>query len=277
MPAASRSRTSSYRFWWAEPARWCAPARRRRRPRGCRALTASTSISRSVTPRYSSSRSGTCSRSLDQRLRVGPSVRLDEPDDDVDALAAQLVRVLEHPVALADARRGADVQTEPRASLFLDAREYRLGGRRRRRLHSANGATSSSGYCPSSARLSSSTLTRGLAEEAQLPPGRVRLDEPTDVGLRDAALARNARHLELRRRRRDVRVEPGRRRGDEIDRHRRPGILLLRRLDRRLHRVDELLVGRPQVRARRSSPRRSRCRPPTAASGSSRATRTPGR
>src|SRR6476646_4855028 len=61
----------------------------------------------------------------DARTRVGSAVRLDETDDDVHALAAQFVRVLEHLVALADARRGSDVQTKTRASLFLDARQNR--------------------------------------------------------------------------------------------------------------------------------------------------------
>ncbi len=44
------------------------------------------------------------------RQGVGAAVRFNERDDDVEALTAQLVGVLEHPVSLADARRGADVQ-----------------------------------------------------------------------------------------------------------------------------------------------------------------------
>ena len=60
-------------------------------------------------------RRGMTSRSAELRLGVGAAVGLDEPDDDVDALAAEGVRVLEHRVGLADARRGADVDAQPRA------------------------------------------------------------------------------------------------------------------------------------------------------------------
>ena len=65
---------------------------------------------------------------IDQRACLGPSVRFDETDDDVDALVAELMRVLEHAIALANTGSGADVQAEARAPFFLDARENGLGG-----------------------------------------------------------------------------------------------------------------------------------------------------
>ena len=74
-----------------------------------------------------SSRRGTTSRSPNLRLGVGSPVRLDEADDDVHALASKCVRVLEHRVGLADARRGADVDPQSRALLGVDLREHLFG------------------------------------------------------------------------------------------------------------------------------------------------------
>ena len=116
------------------------------------------------------------------RLRVRAAVRLDEPDDDVHALAAQFVCILEHPVALAHTGRRPDVHAEPRASLFLDAREYRLSGRRRRRLHSERTLLLHR-VLSIKREVEFQDVDDGLAEEPPLPPGRVRLDRPTDVRL----------------------------------------------------------------------------------------------
>ena len=77
----------------------------------------------SVTPRYGDLAQRHALEIAETRQRVGTTVRLDEADDDVDALPLQLVRVLEHPVRLADARRRADVHAQPRASFCLGARE----------------------------------------------------------------------------------------------------------------------------------------------------------
>ena len=78
-------------------------------------MTASRSISCSVTPRYSICAQRHLLEVADPRQRVGAAVRLDEADDDVEALPLQLVGVLEHLVGLADAWRGADVHAQPRA------------------------------------------------------------------------------------------------------------------------------------------------------------------
>ena len=72
------------------------------------------------------------------RQRVGAAVRFDEADHHVEALPLQLVRVLEHLVGLAHARRGADVHAQPRAALFLGAGEQRLGDRPLRVGHAAS-------------------------------------------------------------------------------------------------------------------------------------------
>ena len=50
---------------------------------------------------------------------VGAAVRLDEPDDHIDAFAARRVRVLDHREGLADARRRADVDAQPRPVFYL--------------------------------------------------------------------------------------------------------------------------------------------------------------
>ena len=50
----------------------------------------------------------------------------DEAEHHVDALVAQLMRLFEHPVGLADAGRGADVNLEPPLSLLGDQVEERL-------------------------------------------------------------------------------------------------------------------------------------------------------
>ena len=52
-------------------------------------------------------------KAVNQRRRVGASMRLDQPDDDVDALAPHEVRVLEHAIGLADTRSGAQINTKP--------------------------------------------------------------------------------------------------------------------------------------------------------------------
>ena len=214
---------------------------------GRRALMAATSISLSVTPRYSIARSGTCSRSPISAEGVGAAVRLDEADDDVEPLTLQLVGVLEHLVGLADTRRGADVHAQPRAPFLLGARQERLGGRRCRIGHSARYFFI--GCCASSARFSSRTLTTGSPRKPNWRPSecsRPRADEPPT---QDPSLARDARRLKVGGRRRDVRIQSGCGRGHEIDRHRHAGFSGLGCVDGGLHRVDQLLVRRPEIRA----------------------------
>ena len=81
--------------------------------------------------------------------------------------------------------------------------------------------------CRSSARLSSSTLTRGSPRRPKVRPSTLRLDHRPDALRRDAARAGDARHLPERAGRREVRVEPARRGGDQLGRH-RPGAVGVR-------------------------------------------------
>ena len=60
-------------------------------------------------------RLGMTSSPLEQGLGLGAPVGLDDPDDDVDALAPPLLRRLEHGVGLADAGGGAHEDAEPAA------------------------------------------------------------------------------------------------------------------------------------------------------------------
>jgi hypothetical protein len=66
----------------------------------------------------------------DAGLGIGAAVALDEADDDVDALAAEGVRILDHRVRLADARRRADIDAQPRALQRLNLRRPLLAGGR---------------------------------------------------------------------------------------------------------------------------------------------------
>ena len=50
---------------------------------------------------------------------LGAAVRLDEPDDRIDPFTARRVRVLNHRKGLADARRRADVNAQPRPVFYL--------------------------------------------------------------------------------------------------------------------------------------------------------------
>ena len=77
---------------------------------------------------------------------------------------------------------------------------------------------------PASARLSSSTFTRGSPRKPSVRLVRVLGDQRVDLLERQAAHGRDPRRLELRRRDRDVRVEPARRGGEQIDRDRRPSV-----------------------------------------------------
>ncbi len=63
------------------------------------------------------------------RLGVLPPVGLDQRDNDVETLRAQLVGVANHAVRLADTGCGADVHAKPRAAFFLDLGEQIVGRR----------------------------------------------------------------------------------------------------------------------------------------------------
>ena len=62
----------------------------------------------------------------DPRLGIGTAVGLDESDHDVDAFAPERVRVFDHRVGLADARRGADVDAETGTLIVLQLRQRLL-------------------------------------------------------------------------------------------------------------------------------------------------------
>ncbi len=62
----------------------------------------------------------------DQPLGVGAPMRLDEADDDVDALLLEQPRALQHRIGLADARRGADKHQQAAALALFGQREQRV-------------------------------------------------------------------------------------------------------------------------------------------------------
>ena len=74
-------------------------------------------------------------------------------------------------------------------------------------------------------------------------------DELTHAILGDIARPSDARRLEERCLRRDVRIEPAGGSGYQVDWHRRRGVLLLQLVEVALDALDERLVGRAEVRA----------------------------
>ena len=88
-----------------------------------------------------------------------------------------------------------------------------------------------------------------LAEEAEGAALDVLVDELAHAIFRHVARLRDARHLEQRGLRRDVRIEAAAGRGHQIDRDRRRRVLLLQLVDVALDPLDQRLVGRAEIRA----------------------------
>ena len=161
------------------PGRWYGPARRSSATWGFRARMASTSISSTAMPWYSWRRRGTTSRPSSQLGDIGPAVRFEKPDDDVDAVALQPVAFLEHLVGLADA--GASSRDRPSAARAGSGGSS--GGRRRPYLP----ASTASVQEPGSA---SATLTRGSPRMPRVRPSvQARSARRTSVSARPRALA----------------------------------------------------------------------------------------
>ena len=134
-------------------------------------------------------------------------------------------RRLEHRVRLADARRRAEEDLEPRALrahlLGLDLREQRIGIGpivARRVVAHVDHSTAAVRSSRSSARFSASTLTRGSPSMPSVRSSTCASTSARTSARREPPRARDAVDLVVRRRRRDVRIEPRRRGGDEIDR-----------------------------------------------------------
>ena len=266
MPAASSSSTSCQRFSFREPGAlvWANSSTSTRS--GRRRRTASTSISVSALPRCSTVSAGHHLEIADLLGRALPAVRLDEPDDDVGAPLAPPVPLVEHGERLADARRGTEV----------DAQRAPPG--------SAGRATSPSVTTPS---VSSRREVQLEHVDARVAEDRraarsvgVLVDEGEHLVDVDAALGGDPGRLQPGVAHRDVRVEPGARRGHGVDGHEHVGAEPVlargrRRPARRRWRGSRGSSGRGWSRSTRR--RRSRRRPPTGGGGSTAATRTAGR
>ena len=63
---------------------------------------------------------------LDERARLGAPVRLDEANDDVDALLLEAAGVLQHHIGLPDARRSAEKHLHPARALPSERRQKRV-------------------------------------------------------------------------------------------------------------------------------------------------------
>ena len=104
-------------------------------------------------------------QALDEGRRVGPAVGLDEADDHVGPASLAAVALLQHPEGLADARGHPEVDAEATASGplgFADPGQHLL-----RRGAEVQGVALAHRRSPSRSRLTSRTLTRGLAQEAE--------------------------------------------------------------------------------------------------------------
>jgi hypothetical protein len=64
--------------------------------------------------------------SFDERARLRAAMRLDEPDDDIDAFVLQAARVLQHRIGLADSGRGAKKNLQPASRLPAERRQKRV-------------------------------------------------------------------------------------------------------------------------------------------------------
>ena len=93
----------------------------------------------------------------EQRLGLPPAMGFDNADNDIDPLAPLRLRRKQHLVGLADTGRCAEKNLEPPAALLLGRVEQCL---RRRSPFSIRHLVSLDHFTPSSARLSSRTLTR---------------------------------------------------------------------------------------------------------------------
>src|SRR5258708_1491867 len=101
-----------------------------------------------------------------------------------------------------------------------------------------------------------------LPEEAPLPPLDVPFDERAHIRCRGAACDGHARHLEERRRGRDVRIEARGRGGHQIDRDRFRGLILPRRAPLRVGLIDQPLRLLVQVSSARNARIVNVCPPP---------------
>ena len=159
-------------------------------------MIASTSISSSVTPRYSIRRRGIDFEILQLRLGVAPAVGLDEADHDVEAAGRSACASLQHLVGLADAGRRADVDAQPGPLRLLDRVEQRVG---------AMGALSviasllRSGDALVEREVEQQHVDARFAEEAELPSFGVRLNELAHLGLRTCRARGPRGHLEVGR------------------------------------------------------------------------------
>ena len=204
---------------------------------------------------------------LQLRLGVGAAVGLDDADHHVEAARAQGVRLLEHRVGLADAGRGADVDAQARPVLLLEARQQGVGGRSRVVGH----VHRRMGCALVERQVQHQDVHDRFAQDAELAALGVGIHQLPHGVFGQPTLARDARHLENRRGRADVRVEPRARGRDQVDRNGHAGIVRLAAAPRRAatRSISFLLVG-PRFDPD-DAPRRNRRRRPRAASRSSRA------
>ena len=277
MPAARISWMSSWRLRWREPGTLVWATSSTTATCGRRASTASRSISSTVTPRYSIRRRGTTSRpSMRAAVSARPWVSM-KPEHDVHAALLEPVRLVQHAVRLAHARRGADVDLEPAALGPLDQLEEVLRPRPR---HVSDDA-------PSGVRMHRQPRPPELAIEGQVqaqhvhrrlargspsarPSTSARPRAPAPRPRVPAAGARHAGHLPARASGAEVRIEAAGRRRHQLGGHRARGlrILLLQPLHLGHHAVTQLLRGRAPGSSPRRRSRRSRCRRRTAEAGS---------
>ncbi len=221
---------------------------------GRRAITASTSISSTITPRYSIRRRGTTSRPSEQLRGPRAAVGLDEADDDVRAALRASMPLLEHPVRLADAGSHAQVDPQPAAParcVAAEAGEQPVGIRPLvEEVALGHRSTLPSHEQAVQVQVELQHVDPGLAEEEQRRLLGVPLDGRADHVLGETTGGGDPGHLVGGCLGADVRVETGGGAGHEVDRDGRVAVGRPQRGDPVGHVLDELGAGGPEVGAR---------------------------
>ena len=185
----------------------------------------------------------------------------DDADHDIVAVLLPGAGLLQHLVSLADAGRGTDEDFEAAGVTLFPAGRLEQGLRRRSLVKVAPLIRHQEpSFRPCKATHSSSVRLRAIQRQIErqyVHPRFAQQAEGTALDMlvhklahaifRHVARFRNPRHLEKRRRRRDVRIKPAARGGHQVDRDLRRGILLLELVDVALDAFDQGLVGGSQI------------------------------
>src|SRR5208283_5661951 len=188
-------------------------------------------------------------------LRLAAVVRFNEAKHDIHSPIAELIRLLEHPVCLAYARGGADINFEPSPLRLGHKIEKSFGLKPFFIAHSSPGSCSAT--TPRGAiegQVQQQDVHPRLAEDSRRSRPRVLGNQLPDLIFAHAARVGNTRHLEVGGGGTYLGIEAAARSRHQVHWNlARIGarIALDEVLQPRLDRVDQRLVGGPEIRAAR--------------------------